>query len=822
MSDKDNLLGLFPVDLSLSERLAKRLHAEWTKPEGRVRAQWVAKLINEYGYTQEQIALEVAAGAGRNAEKSTVYADIVAYRDRRFREPFLVVETKEPSEHTGIAQAESYARNLGADYHAWSNGTINRFFRTAKYKNESEEVGNVPHWLGNHAEGRPLAKTQILPPFRDEPHLRAVVKACHDRIFFRIGHDPAMAFDELMKLLFVKLYDEKETPSHYEFMVLAGETDDQTAKRINDLFHRSINSTRYKDVFSTRFTPTHPPVIDLDAETISFIVRQFQGYSLVNTSATLEGVDVKGTVFERMVGSTFRGELGAYFTPREIVEFMVKLANPDRNSIVLDPACGSGGFLIMTLKYILENMQTTQPNLTDADIYSELRSFAEKNVFGVDINERMARVTKMNMIMHGDGHGGIFNCHGLDVGFEAPLQLIPGQEVSCVFSNPPFAGREADTKYLERFETTVNESGRPVQTLKSIPFIEHILKLLRESGIAALVLPNGVFNSQGSQFRKVRELIWEKSEIMAIIGLPHWVFFHTGCDVQGALLFLKRTDTPRPNYNIFIDWANEVGYDSAGHKTGMNDLPTILERYHSEPWPQENTFQASNLRERGRIDPLYYQPGDHQIVSNLSEEQSTPLTELLILTTEKVQRKRGNTQTVNYVEVGDADKVTGRIMGSTEFEVQNLPQRAKWVARENMLLIPNHRNSIRAGRSVTLVPAEWDGAVVTSRFIVARTTIPAIYLYHILNVDIVKERMLSLVTGSSSTEIKFDQLSEIRVPIPRDGDFDLWLERISDLSHEAAESRARMENKEQELRLLMDSLFTPPNPDTAIASPPHL
>ena len=422
-----------------------------------------------------------------------------------------MVETKAPNERSGILQAESYARNLGADYHVWSDGVTDKFFRTAKYRNQSNSVGNIPHWLGDHPIGQRLPKTQDLPPFKDEPHLRAVVKACHDRIFFRLGHDPAKAFDELMKLLFVKLYDERETPHYFEFMVLAGESDDQTATRINELFGRSIGSRRYKDVFTTRFTPTHPPVIDLDSETISFIVRQFQGYSLVNTSATLQGADVKGTVFEQMVGSTFRGELAAYFTPREIVEFMVKMVGPDRDSVVLDPACGSGGFLIMTLKYVLENLRISQPNLQEADIYTELRSFAEKNVYGTDINERMARVTKMNMIMHGDGHGGIFNCHGLDVGHISSPEINPGDDVTCIFSNPPFAGRESDVKYLERFEATLGETGNPVETPKCIPFVEHIIGLLKDGGIAALVLPNGVFSSQSYQFRKVREIISEKS-----------------------------------------------------------------------------------------------------------------------------------------------------------------------------------------------------------------------------------------------------------------------------------------------------------------------
>lgn len=799
----DSLMSIFPGGFQLSERLGRRLRAEWSQPEGNVRARWVARLINEYGYVQEQIALNVAAGA----ERSTVFADIVTYRDRRRREPFLVVETKAPTETGGILQAESYARNLGADYHAWTNGQVVRFFRTAKYQNQSAEVGNIPHWLGDRPVGQRLPKTQELPPFRDEPHLRGVVKACHDRIFFRLGHDPAKAFDELMKLLFVKLYDERETPNFYEFMVLAGESDNETAARINDLFRRSIGSRRYRDVFTTRFTPTHPPAIDLDEETVSFIVRQFQGYSLVNTSATLQGADVKGTVFEQMVGSTFRGELGAYFTPREIVEFMVKMAAPDRDSVVLDPACGSGGFLIMTLKYVLEDMRKTQPNLDDPEIYTELRAFAEKNVFGADINERMARVTKMNMIMHGDGHGGIFNCHGLDVGYVPYPQITSGQDITCVFSNPPFAGREADIKYLDRFETTVGEAGRPVQTPKCIPFVEHILELLREDGIAALVLPNGLFSSQSYQFRKIRELIWNKSEILAIIGLPHWVFFHTGCDVQGALLFLRRTDSPRPDYSIFIDWASNVGYDAAGRKTNDNDLPDIFERYNLTNWPAENAFSAEALRERGRIDPLYYQPGAYQRVSNPTKGRSEPLTNLLIPSTEVVRRKRGNTQKVRYIEVGDTDKETGRIMTSTELEIQNLPQRARWVARENMLLIPNHRNSIKSGRSVTLVPTEYDGVVVTSRFIVARSTVPAVYLYHILNLDIVKQRILTLVSGSSSTEVKFDQLSEILVPLPENDDFDLWLERVNFMTSEIEELRTATSQKEMQLQEMFDELY---------------
>ena len=416
----------------------------------------------------------------------------------------------------------------------------------------------------------------------------------------------------------------------------------------------------------------------------------------------------------------------------------------------------------------------------------------------------MARVSKMNMIMHGDGHGGIFHLHGLDVGFTAAPALRPSNDVTCIFSNPPFAGREQDPLQLDKFLTTHNESGRALSTPKSIPFLEHILNLLTLQGRAALVLPNGIFNSQSYQFRKVRELLWQKAEIIAIIGLPHWVFFHTGCDVQGALLFLKRTDTPRADYNVFIDWAENVGYDAAGRKTGRNDFHDILERFNRRNPP--NLFKASFLRAKGRIDPPYYQPGEHQKISHI-RGKNVPLTDILIPGTEIIRRTKDSNVKVRYVEVGDTDMATGRILKTGTYEISKLPSRAKYIVRENMLLIPNHRNSIKAGRSVVLVTPEDDGIVVTSRFIVARSTVPSLYLYHLLNLDFVKQKMLTLVSGSSSTEVKFEQLREIFVPLPEEDDFELFLERLRDLQEQVDDARNELEKRRSDLDKMVRELY---------------
>ncbi|MBL9131626.1 MAG: type I restriction enzyme HsdR N-terminal domain-containing protein, partial [Verrucomicrobiaceae bacterium] len=201
-------------DITLPKDIQTRLEAVCSTPEGDVEARWVHKLITGYFYSPTQIALQRPAGAGRNASTSVVFADIVVYRDLKRREPFIVIEVKKrKSTHTqGVKQAESYARNLGAEYHVCSDWLESKFFKTAKYLDQSTPVGNIPSWAAGREEPGYMAKDHLLPPFKDEEHLREVVRQCHHKIFFNLGHDPAKAFDELMKVLFLKMYDERVTP----------------------------------------------------------------------------------------------------------------------------------------------------------------------------------------------------------------------------------------------------------------------------------------------------------------------------------------------------------------------------------------------------------------------------------------------------------------------------------------------------------------------------------------------------------------------------------------------------------------------------------
>lgn len=756
-------LSPFPYN-TIREELLLKILKKIHQPEERVRYCWILKLINEYGYESKQIDINIPAGVGRN--RSNVYADIVVYRDSFKTEPFIVGEVKKENAKDNIdgEQGASYARNLGAEYHFWSNKTINRYWKTAKFPNKSLSIGNLPIWVGKKPIIDKIKKTETLLPFKNIQELRQVITVCHDLIY-KEGHDPAYAFDELTKLLFLKLYDERETPNYYEFVALAGEEQNETIGRIQELIKKATEDIRYKDVFMTRYNKATEINLDLTPNTIYAIVQQFQGYSLVNTTENIHGADIKGTAYETMVGGTFRGELGQYFTPRELVEFMVNLINPDKTDTVLDPACGSGGFLIMCIKHVKDKIKQEYPNLSDVDINSQIKTFSEHNIYGLDINPRMARVAKMNMIMHGDGHTGVFNLNGLMVEDDMPRRVeeeLKDENVKIIFSNPPFAGYENNPEILKQFELGQNKNGKPISITPEVLFIEKIIRLLEYGGKAALVLPAGCFNN--ISLRPLRDYIRSKTKIIGIIGLPHLSFQVSGANNEGNLLFLEKVKEVPEDYNIFIDWAGDVGFDATGKKTGENDLNDILKRWRAPE--SKNIIKFSQLEER--IDPWYYHPNYIRLERKMrtSKFPLKSLTELIYLSTDYVNKKDDNDKIVVYVETNDVDLLTGTVYDNTKLPQSRLPNRAKYILKENDILIPNARDCVRG---IAIALKEHIGFVVTNRFFVVRPnkdTIELKYLYYLLKQPEIHYLMKRQATGEINPSIAFENLNKVMVPVP--------------------------------------------------------
>lgn len=767
----ENKLAIELRELGLADKIINIVINEKEKPEGKVRLLWIRKLVKEYRFPASHIDIEVPAGVGRNAGKRNipVRADIVVYRDVNKTKPFAVIETKQRKKKDGIEQAESYARNLGAEYHLWSNGTYNRVFETSRYPLQSESIMHLPIWIVDKPLPQKVPKSEKLRPFKDEGELRQVIGVCHDFILEKLGHDPAKAFDEITKLLFLKLYDEREIPNFYEFVVLANETPHEVGDKIRKWFAKAISSSKYQDVFWSQFNAEPVPItLELDDFTIFNIVQILQGYSLVGTTKNIQGVDIKGTVYEQMVGKTFRGELAQFFTPRELVEFMVEIIKPNREDKVLDPACGSGGFLIMILRKFREWIKKENPNLSESDINAEIKYFAEHKSFGIDINDRMVRVAKMNMIMHGDGHAGIYHVlrgGGLLTDSNLPSKLkeeLKKENVDVIFSNPPFAGREKDPAILEKFELGKNKAGKPISVSKEVLFIEKIIKLLRNGGRAGILLPAGVFNN--SSMKRVRDYIKAHVKIMALVGLPHLAFQVSGANNEGHLLFIQKVDRLPADYNIFIGWASDVGFDAMGKKTGQSDLPNILKRFQSPP--PENTIKFSTLEDR--IDPWYYHP-KYAILKKELLKVGVPwinLSEIFQQSTELFNPENYHEKTIRYVEKENVDMEKGVISSYTEHTLASLPSWAKYVLKEGDILFPRARDSMWG---VTIVPKEYEGYIASGGLIVVRNN-PEKILLEYVRYHFMKPEILALIKRNCSGEINpkftWKLFSNIEVPLP--------------------------------------------------------
>ncbi len=220
----------------------------------------------------------------------------------------------------------------------------------------------------------------------------------------------------------------------------------------------------------------------------------------------------------------------------------------------------------------------------------------------------------MNMIMHGDGWSGIQRGHGLQIHHNG------NKLFSLILSNPPFAGFETDESILNEFEVGKNHNGKVRGVNRAIVFVEQIINLLEENGRAGLVLPRSIFENASYSFSKLRQIIFEKCEILALIGLPKTAFHHTDCQILGDLLFITRKEKPRKEYDVFVDWAEEVGYNTLGHTIESNDFPSIIDGFRNKM--PANLVPISQLKAADDINPWHYHPRAKELAQKVKESKS--------------------------------------------------------------------------------------------------------------------------------------------------------------------------------------------------------
>lgn len=574
-------------------------------PEEIVRQEFICKLVNDYGYSLKQMDQEVkltksVRGTGRAS------ADLVIWKSeedkKKKKTAFLVVELKAKSLKLKVEdcyQGYNYATWSRAKLFAISNGNELQVYKTIEEELplKLQPVNDIPlaeDIADENKLEKALAKTK---EFTGNEFAKLLHK-CHNIIRNNDKLSPEASFDEISKILFIKIMYERNPKqeaifsfSQFEKLKDAWNLSRGKSEKETSYVQRLFEDVKEEFICDNIFEPNER--IKLRENSFDQIVKELEIYNLTSTSS-----DVKGIAFEKFLGRTFRGELGQFFTPRVIVDFIVHLLDPKEKELVCDPCAGSGGFLIKCFETVKDQIEieyiklktATQKeifgekleNIDDAKLQKKYEQFltkvnaeqevriqfiSRKSIFGTDANPRMARVSKMNMIMHGDGHNGIHHNDGL-----LNVNGIFRNRFDVIITNPPFGtnlkkdsptvedsdkytNQEMIDKYIEEYGEVYEEElkqvtdnvGEAIRGLyhtgktsgaTEVLFIERCLDLLKPGGRLGIVLPEGVLNS--SNLQSVREYYEGRAKILLLVSLPQDVFVSSGATVKTSLVFLRK------------------------------------------------------------------------------------------------------------------------------------------------------------------------------------------------------------------------------------------------------------------------------------------
>ncbi len=574
----------------------------WSDPEEKVRAEFYAELIYRYGYDPDRIAVEFTVPDRSPSD----FADLVIFHDAERKKPYAVIECKKD----GISDAEFSQ----AVEQAWGNGNAHKFRAvyvgvvaggtrkfldcSDKYKpleRDSNVVADLPVTYGNPPEwkyrkGISNEWQDIKPVSKGE--LIAAIKKCHQSLWGGGRLSPPAAFGEFCKIIFVKVRDEKaprKKGEPYEFQIKSDEPASALALRIKKLYAEEME--REPDVFKE--------LIRIDDGTLKMCVSHLEAVNFNKTD-----LDTKGVAFEQFLDGFFKGDFGQYFTPREIIQFCVEMLNPTADDMTLDPACGSGGFLLYAMDHVRRYAESVYED-DERAAYRHWHDYAKDRLYGIEINDEISRVAKMNMILHDDGHTNIVGFDALDRldRFKQERRKLARDSFDLVLTNPPFGATVKETEkgsgYMDgwelmfytskgsaeaagpdpdRVDFKMGKKGiKRAKTIKTeILFCERVWQFLKPgTGRAAIVLPDGILTN--SSLQGVRDWLLARFQFLAVVSLPQETFQHSGAAVKASVVFVRKRaqgEQPDDDEPIFMASPSNIGYDATGRKTYKTTVKT--------------------------------------------------------------------------------------------------------------------------------------------------------------------------------------------------------------------------------------------------------
>lgn len=569
------------------------------EPEEIIRQLWLHKLVKTYSYPMDRIEVEKEITFGR--EISEKAADIVIYKEDK-ETPHIVLEVKNPEAKDGLEQVKSYLNAQGAPIGVLSNGIV-RVILYRRYPDQFEntlrEIPRVDQTIEDVMEAE-LTLDQLETKY----DLVRIIKVLEELVLAGAGVD---SFNEIFKLIYAKLYDEKYARDRKGKLLFRQSTNPKiTYDNIQRLFEKSTQE--WPGMFllgeQIQLSPTH----------LSVCVGELEKIKLLD--ANLEIID---RAFEYLLPDVAKGKKGQYFTPRHVIDMAVKMLNPQKDEYIIDPAAGSGGFLIHAMQWVWDQ------HMIDLSRDSKIE-YAQNHLYGIDFDDKPVKISRALMLIAGDGRSNIFKLNSLNpkewqgddvekLKARAELQQRlyrfddwdknkDNEEnfryfnFDILLTNPPFAGEIIDRTILNNYELAKNDKGKLRNKMeRHVLFIERALNLIKHGGRMAIVLPQGVLNNTNMQY--IRQWLFDKARILAVVGLHVNTFKpHTG--TKTSVLFLQKWEDGEKlpkDYPIFMavskksgkdnsgdyvykkDGGGELAFDSKGNKILDHDLDQIAEEF---------------------------------------------------------------------------------------------------------------------------------------------------------------------------------------------------------------------------------------------------
>ncbi len=786
------------------------------KPEEAVRQEYETILRDNYDYCFEQMDIEVSIQRGerRSRKNRSERADIVVYktaditRRNQSRDILGIVETKSPSKRGGLKQLESYMSATCCLWGVWTNGKqteyVYRDVTTGEIKRDY--IFQIPRKGETFEDIGRITKNDLRPVRYLKPVFRTIFH--HLYANSNISSKEKLGA-EMTRLIFCKIHDEL----HYQdkppkFRVGINDTAQQVKENVEKLWEEVKNSLVDEGIFQQH------EGIDLDAESVRKVVGELETFSLNKTDK-----DVIGDAFEVFAERQFAGEKGEFFTPRQVVKMAVEMLDPRPEEKVLDPACGSGGFLIYALEHVWKTM-AEDPKYQGENLKESQSKIASRDFYGIDKEMSLVRICKAYMSIIGDGKSKVVRENSL----KNPNEWEPAshnilyrngrlRQYDVILTNPPF-GRNIKIKdegilgqyelaqqWSRQKEDVQNENGwvvktaSPKETEPQTLFIERCLDLLKDGGRMAIVLPDGVFGNPTDGY--IREWIKDKAEILAVVDCPHNTFMPHTHTKTSVLLLRKWEGDKKENYPIMMSVVEKCGHDTRGREIYVsNGEEEVLDEEFSETAEiyRKNsnrviegfnrlgfTLLEQDLKD-GILVPRYYNPDTVADLCNMENSGEYEMKTVRSLIDEGVLKIKGVGESATAKEYSIYDDIP--FLRTSDIgcweprndavqkvdEMTYLKYKRKQDLQERDILFVKD-GTYRIGESIILTKNDLR-MLVQNHFLKIRSSdrkkLNPYLLLHLLHVPIVRRQIDERTFVQATLSTIGNRLGEVQLPIPKE------------------------------------------------------